>query len=389
MTDIPFQLLLESLIFLLFPVIGGYIVLSYKISPLIGYMLGGILLNIFVGDKLPKAFINNFSILGLVLLIFTIGLETNLSAMKRFGKFVILGGLFQILLSAFFIGILSYVFHFNAVESLFFGFAFALSSTAVVSKIIQESGVENSLLGGLTIGVLILQDLAFIPILIIFSSFNQNESGFQLLKNMGLNAGKAVLVLFLIYYIGQKIVPPLFNRVAKMGREILNLFIIVFILFCLTIFSFLGLSSLLAAFIAGILVGQTLEHYHIFSQIRPMRDLLSIVFFVFLGLSINPSYSITHVVPIVLFTTAVIVVKMTVVLLIYLVLKFHSRTAFSIASHLFQIGEDAFILIYVGLSQQVIRDETYYFGGSVILLTLLSTPFIIQGKDSLYRSKIG
>src|SRR3989344_9637506 len=103
MTYIPFNLLLDSLLFLIFPLMGGYIAVRYKISPLIGYIVGGIFLHLLVGDRLPKVFINNFSILGLVLLVFTIGLETNFSNLRRFGKFVMFGGLLQITLSAFFI----------------------------------------------------------------------------------------------------------------------------------------------------------------------------------------------------------------------------------------------------------------------------------------------
>src|SRR3989344_1337564 len=143
MTDIPLDLLLEILIFLIFPLIGGYLAARSKISPLIGYIIGGIFLHLLMGDRLPKDFINNFSILGLVLLIFTIGLETNFQTIKRFGKFVFLGGLLQIFVSAIFIGLLSLLFNFSLLESIFFGFAFALSSPAVVSKIIQDKVDEN------------------------------------------------------------------------------------------------------------------------------------------------------------------------------------------------------------------------------------------------------
>src|SRR3989344_8213009 len=110
MTDIPFNLLLDILIFLLFPLLGGFLAARKKISPLIGYIISGIFLHLVVGDRLPKDFINNFSILGLVLLIFTIGLETNIQTIKRFGKFVILGGLLQIFVSAVLIGLLSLLF---------------------------------------------------------------------------------------------------------------------------------------------------------------------------------------------------------------------------------------------------------------------------------------
>ena len=384
MTDIPFNLLFEALIFLLFPLLGGYLAVKYRLSPIIGYIIGGIFLHLLVGDRLPKAFINNFSILGLVLLIFTIGLETNFASLQRFGKFVILGGLLQIGISAVFIFFISYLFRFSVVESVFFGFAFALSSTAVVSKIIQDKGEENSLLGGIAIGVLIFQDLAFIPILIVLSSFGKGSSTWEVFQTVLLNVGKAAVVLGIVYYIGQKIIPMVFNKIAKVSREILNFFIVVFIVASLAFFSFFGLSSLLAAFIAGILLGQTFEHYHIFSQVRPLRDILVIVFFVFLGLSLELGFVLNNFLPILAFVCLIILIKMVTVVGIYLFFRFHTRTAFGLAVFLFQIGEDAFILIFQGLSSGAVRQESYNFALSVVLLTLLLTPFFISKKDVFY-----
>ena len=384
MTDIPFNLLLDILIFLLFPLIGGFLAARKKISPLIGYIIGGIFLHLVFGDRLPKDFINNFSILGLVLLIFTIGLETNFQTVKRFGKFVLLGGLLQILLSAVFITTLSILFKFSFLESLLFGFAFALSSTAVVAKIIQERGEENSLVGGLAIGILIFQDLAFIPLLIIFSSFAKGDSSLLIVQNVVINSLKAVVILGIVYYVGHKLVPVIFNRIAKVSREVLNLFVIIFIVSSLTFFSFFGLSSLLAAFIAGVLLGQTFEHYHIFSQIRPLRDLLAIVFFVFLGLSVEFGFVISHIIPILAFVTVVILIKIFLVLGIYLFFRFHSRTAFTLSIFLFQIGEGAFILIFQGLNNGAISKDAYNFALSVVLVTLLITPLLIAEKDRLY-----
>lgn len=386
MADIPFMSLLSIFVFLFIPLVCGYLAVKLKSSPLIGYIIGGVMLNIFSGGNLPHEFINNFSILGLVLLVFTIGLETNFSSIKRFGKFVVLGGLLQISFCAVTIFLLGLLFKFPPLTSLLFGFAFSLSSTAVVSKIIQEKGEEGSLMGGLTIGLLIFQDLAFIPLLIIFSSFGQSSSVFDLLSKIAVNSAKAAIVLGTVYYLGHKIVPLAFNRIARVSREILNLFMIVSIILALTVFSFFGLSSLLAAFIAGILVGQTLEHYHIFSQIRPMRDLLTVVFFVFLGLTVQPGFILAHAIGIAVFTSFVILIKIAVVLLVFLFFKFHSRTAFALAISLFQIGEDAFILIYQGFFNKTIAPENYYFALAVVLSTLILTPFLISNKDKLYFS---
>lgn len=324
--------------------------------------------------------------LGLVLLVFTIGLETNFSMMRKFGKFVFLGGLLQLFFTALAVFFLSVLFRFNFIESVFFGCAFAMSSTAVVSKIIQERGEENSLVGGLVIGILIMQDFVFIPLLIILSSLSATQSPQEIVIDIVVNVGKAALVLGLVYALGVKVIPYLFNRIAKISREYLNLCMVFFIVASLALFSYLGLSSILAAFIAGILIGQTLEHYHIFSQIRPLRDLLAIVFFVFLGLTLQPGFVIGHILPIVSFTAFVVLIKILIVLGIYLAFRFHSRTSFSISLYLFEIGEDAFILLFAGLTTGALTQESYFFALSVVVFSLLLTPVFIGKKDTWYTS---
>lgn len=385
MADIPSDVLLKLLLFLSFPFIGGYLATKLKISPLIGYIVGGVFLKIIVGDKLPKEFLSQFSMLGLVFLVFTIGLETNFSHIRKFGKFVLTAGLLQLVLSGIIIFVFSLIFKFNLTEALFFGMAFTTSSTAIVAKIIQDRGEENSLLGGLAIGILVLQDISLIPILIISTSFsNTNLSWVGLAQTIIINMIKAGFVLGVVYYLGRKIIPLIFNKLAKVSRDILNLFTIIFIIAFLFLFALLQLSSLLVAFLIGVLLGQTLENQHIFSQIRPFRDILMIVFFVFLGLTIEPLFIFHNFFKIILFTSLIVFTKFTVILILFLFLKFHSRTAFSLGIFLFQIGEGAFVVIYQGLSNGAINQNTYLFAVSSVILTLVLTPFLISKKDIIY-----
>ncbi len=386
MTEIPYQELLSVFLFLLFPLVGGFVAVRLRMSPVIGYIVGGVFLKLVAGNRLPHEFIDSFSTIGLILLIFTIGLETNFNSLRRFGRFVLLGGLLQIVVTAGVVSVLSLLFGFTSLVALFIGSAFAMSSTAVVAKIIQERGEENSLVGGLAIGILIFQDLAFIPLLIVLSSFGSNSTFLDMGTRIVLNMGKAILVLALVYFLGMKAVPFLFNRLANVSREILNLFTVVFIVATLTVFSFLGLSSLLAAFTAGVLIGQTLVHYHLFSQIRPLRDVLVVVFFVFLGLTLNIGFTIANIIPITLFAVLVTFAKIVIVMSIFLFFKFHSRTSFKLGILLFQIGEGAFILLYQGFINGAVGADSYHFAVSVVLLTLLFTPAAIMASDRMYSS---
>lgn len=377
--------LLNFILFLAFPFVGGYLARRYRLPSIIGYILGGVALGVFLGEKVSAEFLPQLANIGVILLLFSVGLEANLENLRRFGRFVLLGGILQIFLSAVFIFILALLFKFALLESLFIGSSFALSSTAVVLKIVQDRGEENSLVGGLIVGILVLQDLAVIPLIIIFSSFGQGLKFLTAAGNISLAILKSAAVLLFVYYLGKRVTPAVFDRLAKLSREILNLFTILFIVFFVYLFSLFGLPGTLAAFASGVLIGQTLEHYHIFSQIRPLRDLFVILFFVFLGASVKLSLVFQLLPKILLFSSALILVKFLIVLLIFFFFRFHSRTSFSIGLSLSQVGEFAFLIIYQGLTQKIISQQTYFFATTVVLLTIAATPILIAKKNKIYQ----
>jgi CPA2 family monovalent cation:H+ antiporter-2 len=357
MGEVELGVLLHIITFLAFPFVGGYIATRFKLPPLLGYIIGGVVMGLFVEKTVSGEFLSQFAGLGIILLLFTVGLEINLQSLNKLKKFVLIGGALQIVSCGFFIGLLSLGFRFSFVESVLIGFSFSLSSTAVIAKIIQERGEENSLVGALALGMLVFQDLAAIPFIIILSGLSPDKVGASLFVSLIAGIAKAVIVLVLVYFIGQKLVPIIFKKTAAVSRELLNLFTILFIFSIVTLFSYLGLSPSIAAFLAGVLVGQTLEHYHIFSQIRPLRDLFTILFFVYLGASVNLPTVIAKLPLILLFTSIVILIKCVLIICIFIRFKFHSRTSFSIAILLSQVGEFAFILLNQAFVLRVISEE--------------------------------
>lgn len=384
MGEISLPVLFNFTVFLALPFICGYLAIRAKLPPIIGYILGGVILGVFFGKIVSEEFLSHFAGLGIILLLFTVGLEMNVDALKRFGRFAIFGGLMQVIITAMVLVVLSLLFGFSLVSSLFIGLPFALSSTTVVAKIIQDRGEESSLYGGLALGVLIFQDLAAIPLIIVASFLGDKGSVFQVIINLLLGTLKAGGVLLLMYILGKKLVPYFFSKTARASREILNLFTIFFIFAIVYIFSFMGVPASVAAFISGVLIGQTLEHYHIFSQIRPLRDLFAIFFFVYLGASIKVGLLYPLIFKIIAFSAILIAAKFAVVLVIFLFFRFHSRTSFSLALSLSQVGEFAFIILNVGVLNQLVSDEVYLFAATSMLLTIVTTPLLIANKDNLY-----
>ncbi len=384
MGDIAPTVLVQILLFLLFPLIGGYAAFKLKLPSIVGYIAGGILLG-FVGKGiLSGEFLSQFASVGIIFLLFTVGLEVNLESLKRFGKYTVYGGLLQIAITTVSVFILSFLFQFDLRAALLLGLAFSLSSTAIVSKIIQEKGEESSLTGNLALGILVLQDLAAIPLIILVTAMGTNGGAVEFIKALFLGTFRAAFVLICIYFVGKKVVPFVFSKVTKISRETLNLFTIFFIFVAVYVFSVLGLSAGIAAFIAGVLVGQTLQHYHIFSQIRPLRDLFTVLFFVYLGITVDIGSIIFNLPAILLFTVILTFIKFVVVFFIFTKLKFHTRSSFSLGLLLTQVGEFAFVLLTQTLNSNLIASDTYHFAIATTLFTIALSPLLIQKRNILY-----
>lgn len=385
MTEIPALTLFNFFFFLFLPFFFGYLAKKMKINPLVGYIIGGLVLGNLFENLISKNIIAEFAYFGIILLLFTLGLEINFDQILRLKRFIIIGGLLQLFFSIVFIFLVSFFFGFSLLDSFLIGIALSSSSTTLVAKIIQDRGEENTLVGEIALGILMFQDLAFIPFFFIFNSLTNNSFSFLVVfKDIIFSIVETSFIMMILYYFGQKIIPFLFDNIAKVSRELLNLFIILFIFFVSYLSTVFKIPILIGVFMAGILVSQTLEHYHIFSQIRPLRDLLAVVFFIFIGLNIKLSLIFSFLPQILIFSFLVIVVKAVIILFIFLFFRFHSRSAFSLSLFLFQIDEDAFILMLTALKNKVVTYSDFLFINAVVLFTLIITPIFIKNKDLIY-----
>lgn len=386
MGEIHAEQIFPFLILLFFPLIGG-IFSSYvlKSSPLLGYIIGGILLNQIAIRFFDTEILLKASNLGIILLLFTIGLEVRLSELKRFGKLLLNLGLIQILGSFLFFLFIFLLLGFSFPTASILSASFCISSTAVVAKLLQESGEENSLVGGLSLGILIMQDIALIPLLILEESLG-NGGGLVFVKTLLIEISKAITILFFVYLFSTKAISHIFDFFAKLPREILNLFTIFFGTVVLYVLSLMGISPLLSAFITGVMIAQTIEHQHIFSEIRPFRDFFAIIFFTVLGLSFPFDTFISVFHKSLLLALFIMISKIILILLIGLILGLHTKTAFSLSLNLFQVGEGAFVILQQGYGSKVLSDEVYFTSLGAVILLLIFTPLLFREKDKIYFS---
>lgn len=387
MGEISTSVVLSFFVYLFIPFIFGVLAKKVKLSPLIGFIIGGLILGNLFPTLISGQSIKNFAYFGILLLLFTLGLEVNFTRILSFKKIIIIAGLLQISFCILLISILSGLFKFNFLQSFLVGVALSSSSTTIVAKIIQDRGEEGSFIGEIAIGMLLFQNIAFIPFLIIFTSINGNDiSPLKVTLDIFIGFIKSTIIISALYYLGLKIIPKTLNKIARSSRELLNLFIILFIFFVTGLSLVFKIPSLIGVFVAGILLGQTLEHHHIFSEIRPFRDLLGVIFFVYIGTNIN-LFTISGFLPqIFLFTLGVILIKILVTILIFLFFRFHSKTSFDLAFYLFQVGEEAFILLSLALFNKVISYEKYLFVITAMVITLILTPVVIKNKNTIYKS---
>lgn len=387
MPEIPVATFFNFFVYLSIPFVFATVSKLLKLPSVIGYMIGGVVLGNLANSFISKEIINQFAFFGIMLLLFTVGLEINFSRMLTLKKFILIGGSIQILLSIVFIAILGAVFHFSALQAFLLGIALSSSSTALVAKIIEDRGEEGSFLGELVLGILMFQDLAFIPFIIIFNSITSKTTGFfDILKNITIDVFLAGVILTAMFFLGKKVIPMIFDRIARISRELLNFFIIIFIFLTAFLSTVFRVPILVGVFAAGVLVSQTLEHHHIFSRIRPLRDLLATIFFVFIGTNVELGSAVPSVFKILIFALSIMFIKGLLIFFTFLFLRFSTRMAFYTALSLFQIDEDAFILMSVGYFNKVFSHDQYVFVVTAILLSLIFTPVFLTNKEKIYLS---
>jgi len=362
--------------------IGGFLAKKLRQPPVLGYILAGVGVGILGSRFFPeKEAVSALAEIGVALLMFVLGLEVSFSRLRKVGEVAFWGGMIQILtviiLSILIFGRLGFDFY----SSLFIGCAFALSSTAIVIKLLSERGEIDTLPGEIMLGWLLVQDLAVLPMVVILPVVGSSGVGWGLLGSVL----KAVVFLIAILFLGRKVVPLLISRVADFGsRELLLLAVVALCLLTALSASSLGLSLALGAFLAGLIVAETSENHAVFSEIRPLRDLFSIFFFISIGMFLRPEFFLANFLPIVLATFFVIFVKVLVVTALVLYLGYHTKTAIIVGMGLVQVGEFAFVLARLGITHNLVDERTYSLILSVALLTILLTPWFIQGAPKIY-----
>ena len=360
--------------------LGGALVKLLKFPPILGFILSGVLFSSFV--DVANLGIEKLAEIGIILLLFSLGLELSLKSLARFAKIVLLGSILQMVVVVILVYWLLAVFDLSSDSRLILGMGFALSSTAVVIKMLTDRGELDSLHGQIAAGWLLVQDLAVVPMLIVIPAL---AGGTSPIASIAVSLGKSLLVVVGVIVIGRLITPFIMHKLASLNsREILILSSMSLAIGTAIFTSFLGISPALGAFLAGLVISESQEHHAVFAETRPLRDLFVALFFVSLGFLVTPLFIMHNIVAILVLVLLVILVKILVIFSLTTLLGYKGKTAIFVSLSLSQVGEFAFVIFSLAVAKNIISNQIFSLGIAVALVSLLVTPFLFKSQTAIW-----
>ncbi len=342
-----------------------------KQPPILGYIIAGLILGpsglAFVESRDQVSILAE---MGVLLLLFVIGIELNLRTFKKVWLVTSLATLLQILICTGVTWGISFFLGWSNGLAILLGFITAISSTAVAVKMLDTIGEVNSEIGQISIGVLIAQDFAIVPMILILRNFHSDLSIFGLFAKLLLAAG---IIAGLIYYLSQKQRVRIgFLADVIRQKDLLPLVSLAFCFAAAAISGLIGLSAAYGAFLAGLTIGNTHERSAVLDTVKPIQSTLIMVFFLSIGILMDVGFIYTHLATFLLLLLLITVGKSAINILILRFLQIPWSEAFLVGVVLAQIGEFAFLMASVGHESKIIDD----YGEKLILsLTALSLLF--------------
>ena len=357
-----------------------YISRIFKIPSIVSFLLIGMLAGPYgFGLITNESMIANFGEIGIMFLLFTIGLEFSFDKLIRSWRIVIIGGLAQLITTIIAITFVAYAIHIPFTGALVFGFIISLSSTAIVMKILQERREVDTVQGRTLLGILIFQDLAIIPMIVITPLFM--GSGGLDLNALPLGVAKVAGILLVMIVLAHWVIPGLLYSVARQrSRELFFITIAGICIIVAWLTNLAGLSFTLGAFVAGLIIGESDYNIDALSHIIPFRDVFASVFFLSIGMLLN-THSIlgdpSFILLILFIVILIIGIKILTGAFASALLGMPARISIITGLALCQVGEFSFVLAKTGLSSGFIPDMVYQIFLASAIVTMALTPFFM------------
>jgi CPA2 family monovalent cation:H+ antiporter-2 len=354
------------------PLIVGYIVAGVAVGP---FTAGPTVGNVHDLEQLAE--------LGVILLLFSLGLEVSIKELAPVRRVALLGGTIQIVLTiALGLG-LGIALGLGWQQSLWFGALISLSSTMVALKTIQSQGRLGTLSSRVMLGILVVQDLAVVPLMIVLPELSDPSGG---LTKVVWAAGRAILLLGVIVVLSTRVVPRVLAFVARFNSRELFLLATTTIAVGIGMVAWqFGLSVALGAFIAGLIVNESDYAHQALSDVVPLRDLFGMLFFVSVGMLLDPRLLWQQIGTLTLVVIVVVIGKAVLLAMIVRAFGYWNVVPWAVGLTLFQVGEFTFVLARVGRSSGAISDNIYALALNTAIVTMVLTPPLSGLVPTIYR----
>ena len=349
----------------------------FRLPSIVGFLLTGVLCGPSALGLIPnEEVVDIMAEAGVAFLMFSIGMELSSRELVRLKRPLLLGGSAQVLLTIGMIFLIS--FWWSGVRlGIIYGCMVTLSSTAIVLSLLQQKGQTESPQGRVCLAVLIFQDLAIVPMVLIFPLLGGDMDLDY--PSMALAVGKGLLVIGCILLFGKFVLPRLmFSVVSVRSRELMYMTVLGLCLAVALLTSQVGLSLSLGAFLAGLMLAESEYSLNTLESIMPFKEVFSSIFFMSVGMLLDVRFFAPHIPLVLLCAVGIILVKIAMAIPAVRILRYSMRTALLTGFSLAQVGEFSFVLARSALGLELISNDAYQVFLAASILTMVLTPFLLD-----------
>lgn len=382
--------LLELTTIIVLAAILSIIARVFRQPAILAYLLTGVVISVLAANGVATSSVGLheqetfqiFADLGIMFLLFLVGLEVNYTALRRVGAVSLAIGVLQVAFTALIGYGIAMLLNIPPLHALYIGIALTFSSTIIVVKLLSEKKELNSLYGKISIGMLLVQD--FIAILVLIALAGIQTGTAVSWVAMAFTVCKGVVIFLAMIILGKRVFPPLFDLVAR-SQELLFLMSIAWLMLFAVVMQWMNFSIEIGGFLAGIALANASEHYQIASRVRSLRDFFILIFFVILGSYLQFTSLAGLVIPVLVFSLFVLIGNQLIVMMTMSVMGYSTRTSFLVGTTVAQISEFSLVLAHLGMDLGHIDERIFSLITWVGIVTITASTYLILYNEQLYR----